>query len=122
MTARMRVLTVVLWLAAVLAFLFTIARLLGIERGFVPIVLVSYTPYVAVVAFILLLSALGLRQWGPAIPAAIAAGVLIVLVSPRALEDQERAAADGPRVTVMTANMLYRRGRPGDARGPGPDG
>lgn len=107
MTARRRMLVIALWLAAVLAFLFTIARLIGIERGFVPVVVVSYTPYVAVVAFLLLLAALGFRQWGPAIPAAIAAGVLIVLVSPRALEDQQRADADGPGVTVMTANMLF---------------
>jgi endonuclease/exonuclease/phosphatase family metal-dependent hydrolase len=110
---RARALEIGLWVLAVLAFLFAIARLIGIERGFVPVVVVSYTPYAAVITVIVLFAALALREWGPAVPAAIAAGVLLVLISPRALQDQERADPGGPHITAMAANALFGRSDPG---------
>ncbi len=95
----------VLWWLLVLPGLLWAAVRLGVwQRG--PLVqLFAFTPYVAAWSIPVAVAALLWRRWLPAALAVVAAAALAVAVLPRALA-ADPPAADGPRLTVMTANML----------------
>jgi len=97
--------SVACWLAVAPGAAWAVVRLLGWERG--PLVQVmAFTPYTAGLTVLPLIGALALRRWRPAAVAALSAVALISVVLPRALAD---GAADvgGPRLRVMTANILH---------------
>lgn len=86
-----------------------LARLVGLDAVGHPVAAaISFTPYVALTAPVPVLVALALRRWSVAALAATAALVLALAVVPRAVGGPQPSSdrADGPVVTVMTANLL----------------
>ncbi|HTJ34272.1 MAG TPA: endonuclease/exonuclease/phosphatase family protein [Dactylosporangium sp.] len=100
--------TATFWVIAALTLAFTAVRVLGAERGTPLVQLVSYTPYAAVGALAVGAIALPLGAVAPAL-ACLACGLLLAaLVVPRMVP--ARAPADGVRLRVMSANLLYGTG------------
>src|SRR5690348_16648261 len=99
-------LLVVPWVAAALV------RGLGVERGWVVVCAVAFTPYLALTAPVPLLVALMTRQWVAAAAAGAAVVALAGAVLPRGVGRPE--GGDGPRLRVLTANLLLGRCDPDD--------
>jgi endonuclease/exonuclease/phosphatase (EEP) superfamily protein YafD len=92
------------WLLVLPGVLWAAVRLGGWERG--PLVqLFAFTPYVAAWSVPIAVLALIRRRWIAGSFAVVAALALVVAVLPRAVPDEQPAAA-GPQLRVMTANML----------------
>jgi endonuclease/exonuclease/phosphatase (EEP) superfamily protein YafD len=105
--------TAALWALAVAALGFTLARLLGLERGFIPVVLIAYTPYAVGLAVVIVVICAWRQRWWAALVAGVATTGLAVAVVPRAVVDRPpRLAAGAPTLTVASANMKLGQGRP----------
>ena len=100
--------TALLTLLALPGLLWAVGRSLGWEPGHLAMV-VAFTPYAAVWAWVPVLAALLARKWLIAALAAVAAVVLAGLVLPRAVPDGDRGPAGGVPLTVMTINMYFGR-------------
>jgi len=87
-------------------------RVVGIERGYPGFQIVSCTPYVAAASVLPVALALILRRWWAAGAAAVVAVVLAVCVLPRWMADSDAvpAAASGPTIRVLSANLRYGQG------------
>lgn len=93
------------WLPIGFVAVWTSIRLLGWEAGYPLIALIAFTPYVALGSLLPLLVALGTRRWRAAAVAGLLAGMLAVVVVPRALPDAQPRDGTGPRLRVLTANL-----------------
>jgi endonuclease/exonuclease/phosphatase (EEP) superfamily protein YafD len=108
-----RITVVALWGLVVLGAAWTLVRLLGLERGYPLVPLIAYTPYAPLVAIVVLGASALLRRWAAAAACGLIAAVLVALLTPRALSGQgpdERPG--GPRLTVMTANLMFGQADP----------
>ncbi|MEV0902999.1 endonuclease/exonuclease/phosphatase family protein [Actinoplanes sp. NPDC049802] len=103
---RRVVLTVLLWLSLIPAAVWLLARTSGWEAGY-SVMLLAFTPYVALWTLIPLAASLIARRWAAAAVAALTAFAFAVAVVPRALPDSDRGPADGVELRVMTANLLF---------------
>lgn len=81
-------------------------RLLGLERGYPVVPLAAFTPYAALAAVTAVAVALVLGRRGAAAVAVLAALVMLWGVAPRALADRPADAAGGPRLRVLSTNVL----------------
>jgi len=99
------IMTVVLWLLVAPLSGWAAVRLFGLERGWVAVCAMAFTPYAAAASVVPLAIAVLARQWWPAGMAAAAAGVLCAAVLPRAVGRKEQG--QGPVVRVLTANLLH---------------
>lgn len=97
------------WVAVAPVAAWAVVRLAGLERG-AAVLLVAFTPYVAVGSLLPLGLALALRRRGPAVVAALAALALVGVVAPRALPGTQPATR-GPELRLLTANLLAGAGR-----------
>jgi endonuclease/exonuclease/phosphatase family metal-dependent hydrolase len=95
---------VLVWIVVGLAAAWAVVRLLGLERGWVPVCAVAFTPYAAVAAALPFGLALATGRWVAAAVAAAAWVALLAAVLPRAVGRRERG--DGPVLRVLTANLL----------------
>src|SRR5436305_2778295 len=96
-----------IWLLVAPWVLAALVRRLGLERGWVLVCAVAFTPYAALSSPVPLLVALATRQWGAAAAAGAALVALAVVVLPRLLGQPE--TGPGPRLRVLTANLLLGR-------------
>src|SRR5215212_6236212 len=101
--------------ARVLPFLLTVpwlawavVRLGGLERSYLLVATMAFTPYAAATAWIPVVVAVVLRRRLMALFALVPAVALTPVVAPRALGGPQDAVAGGQPVSVMTANL--RRG------------
>ncbi|WP_033343986.1 endonuclease/exonuclease/phosphatase family protein [Catenuloplanes japonicus] len=95
----------VCWAAVVLLVAWAGVRVGGLDYG--PLVqLLAFTPYVAAGAFGVAVVALLLRRRAAGIVALLAGAVLVSLVAPRAIPDSDRGEGGGPRIRVLTVNVL----------------
>jgi endonuclease/exonuclease/phosphatase (EEP) superfamily protein YafD len=109
----MRIRVIVAWLLVAPLAAWVVVRLFGLERGFLLVVLVAYTPLAVAGTAIAVVAAAALRQWGAALVAAVLAAVLVVMVAPRALGGPtDPEGAPGPRLRVLTANLRVGRASP----------
>ncbi|WP_127501891.1 endonuclease/exonuclease/phosphatase family protein [Actinoplanes solisilvae] len=67
--------------------------------------LIAFTPYAALWSVLLFLLALTFRRWWAAVVAALAAGLLLGAVTPRAIGAGDRGPRDGVTLPVMSANL-----------------
>lgn len=98
----------VAWTLVAAVAVWTVGRVLGLERGFPLFPLMAYTPAVAVAAAGVVVVCGLLRRRAAAAVALVLALVLGALVAPRALGGPSGAAGGpGPTVGVMSANLLF---------------
>ncbi|HKG34883.1 MAG TPA: endonuclease/exonuclease/phosphatase family protein [Solirubrobacterales bacterium] len=109
---RRRLVRAVPWALALPWALWAAGRLLGLERGFPLVPLVSYTPYVAGTAFVPLAVALAMRRWAAAALSAAALACLALAVLPRIVPDASADGHAGPKLRVLTANLYRSRADP----------
>ncbi|MEV6815365.1 endonuclease/exonuclease/phosphatase family protein [Micromonospora sp. NPDC051296] len=96
--------TALCWLAVAPGAGWTVARLVGLDRG--PLVqALAFTPYAAAGSLVPLVLMLALRRRWPAVVAALTTVALLAMVAPRALPTPQPSAG-GPTVRVLTANLL----------------
>ena len=98
------VLIVVVWIVVATSVAWAVIRLLGLERGWVPVCALAFTPYAAVAAVLPLGFALATGRWVAAAVAAAAWAALLAAVVPRAVRRREHG--EGPVLRVLTANVL----------------
>jgi endonuclease/exonuclease/phosphatase (EEP) superfamily protein YafD len=96
---------VVVWVLVGAWAAWAAVRLLGVERGWVPVCAMAFTPYAAASAPVPVLVALATGRWLAAGVAVAALVVLAAAVLPRALGRPE--TAEGPVVRVLTCNLLH---------------
>jgi endonuclease/exonuclease/phosphatase family metal-dependent hydrolase len=87
--------------------LWTLVRVLGLERGFPLVPLMAFTPYAAVAALLVAGVAVALRNWAAAAVAALATLCLAAAVLPRAIGDGTVDSAGRETVTVLSANVHH---------------
>ncbi|WP_328473666.1 endonuclease/exonuclease/phosphatase family protein [Actinoplanes sp. NBC_00393] len=104
---------VLLWLLPAPGLVWCVGRVFGVERG-VLVMVVAFTPYIAVWSLVPLLVALAARQWVASVVAGVAVAGLAACVLPRAVPDLDRGPTDGVAVRVMTANMWFGAADPAD--------
>ncbi|MFI5844932.1 endonuclease/exonuclease/phosphatase family protein [Catenuloplanes sp. NPDC051500] len=96
---------VVCWVAASTLVAWTGTRVGGLDYG--PVVqLIAFTPYVTAGAFAVALAALLLRRRAAGVVALLTGAALVSLVAPRAVPDSDRGDGGGPRIRVLTMNVL----------------
>ena len=112
---RARIATAVAWTAATLWAAWAFVRLLGLEWGFPLIQLVAFTPLVALASVVPIAIAVGLRRWGAAALATLAAIALAFSVLPRAFGGPtDPEDAPGPTLRVLAANMKVGKADPAE--------
>jgi endonuclease/exonuclease/phosphatase (EEP) superfamily protein YafD len=101
------VVRLVVWLCVLPFAVWAAVHLSGVN-GRVPLAqLIAFTPYVAALSPIPFLLALTTRRWWAAGLAAVAGLVLVAAVLPRWIADGDALAeATGPRLRVLSANLL----------------
>jgi endonuclease/exonuclease/phosphatase (EEP) superfamily protein YafD len=96
-----------IWVAVAPIALWTLVRLLGLDRGFPLVAMMAFTPYVAVAALLVAGVAMALRNWAAAAVAGLATLCLAAAVLPRAVGDGTAEAAGHETLSVLSAN-IYR--------------
>lgn len=94
-----------IWALVVPVALWALVRVLGIERGFPWVALMTFTPYAAIAALLIAGVALGLRNWAAAAVAAMATLCLAILVLPRTIGDGTVSASGRETFVVLSANI-----------------
>ncbi|NIH66780.1 endonuclease/exonuclease/phosphatase family protein [Modestobacter marinus] len=100
------------WTPTVVAVPWAVAaalRLTGTERGFPLVPALAFTPYVAATSVLPLATALVSRSRGAAWLAAASAAALAAAVSRPTTPPPPAARPEGPRLRVVSANMLHGR-------------
>jgi endonuclease/exonuclease/phosphatase family metal-dependent hydrolase len=100
------------WILAAPWAAWAFARLLGLERGFPLVPLISYTPYVAATAVLPLAVALAMRRWAPAALSGLSLALLLLAVVPRVVPDAEADGHRGPVLGVLSANLFRSKADP----------
>ncbi len=103
----MQTVPIMVWLLVAPWLVAALVRVLGMERGWVLVCAVAFTPYAALSSPVPLLVALVTRQWGATAAAGTAMLALVAAVLPRAFGRPE--TGPGPRLRVLTANLLLGR-------------
>jgi endonuclease/exonuclease/phosphatase (EEP) superfamily protein YafD len=97
--------TIVVWALVTPFVVWALLRLFGLERGWLLVCGMAFTPYVAAAAPLPLLLALLTQRWWAAAVAGAAVLALAAAVLPRAVGRPEQG--DGPTLRVLTANLLH---------------
>jgi endonuclease/exonuclease/phosphatase (EEP) superfamily protein YafD len=94
------------WIVVTLVAVWTVARAFGLERGYPLTALITFTPYVVVVAVVVAGLLAALRQRLPALVTGVLALALLMMVAPRALGGPSGAdGPDGRTIGVLSVNL-----------------
>jgi endonuclease/exonuclease/phosphatase (EEP) superfamily protein YafD len=94
-----------IWAAVVPVAMWTLIRVLGLDRGFPVVPLMAFTPYMAVAALLVAGVAVALRNWAAAAVTGVATLCLAAAVLPRAVGDGTADAAGHETLTVLSTNV-----------------
>lgn len=94
-----------IWAVAIPIAIWVPIRLLGLERGFLLVPLISYTPYVALAALLVTGLAAALRNWAATAMTAVAAACLAAAVLPRTVGSEAAAVEGRQELAVLSANI-----------------
>lgn len=96
------------WALAGFFALWALLRLLGLDHGYPLVPIIAFTPYVAFLSLAAVAAVALLRIRAALALVTLAAVALVVTVAPRAFGGGSASEpADGQRLTVMTANLLF---------------
>ncbi|QSB04606.1 endonuclease/exonuclease/phosphatase family protein [Natronoglycomyces albus] len=94
------------WALTAGAAAFTLVRLLGLEQGWLLVVAVAFTPYVALLAPLALAALAWARSWWALGVTLVCALSLAITVLPRAIGDSTPGGpADGPILRILSVNL-----------------
>lgn len=96
--------TIVVWVLVTPFALWAVIRLSGLERGWLMVTGIAFTPYVAAGSVVPLAIALATGRWWAALVAAATAVALAACVVPRMVGRPERG--NGVTLRVLTANVF----------------
>jgi endonuclease/exonuclease/phosphatase family metal-dependent hydrolase len=102
MSGRAR--TVLAWVVVAPWALWALIRLFGLERGYPLVPLMAYTPFVVIASILAAGGAALLRRWAPTALGALATGLLLIAVLPRAIADGDPAIANPIGLRILTIN------------------
>lgn len=94
-----------IWFAVAPIALWALVRGFGLERGGLPTTVMFFTPWAAVAALVVAVTAAGLRNWAAAAVAAVTMSYLAIAVAPRATGDESVSAEGRETFTVLSANV-----------------
>ncbi|MEV6526559.1 endonuclease/exonuclease/phosphatase family protein [Longispora sp. NPDC051575] len=101
----MRILSIMAWVATAAFGVFAAVRLGGLEHGWPLRPAMAYTPYIALGVLVPVGLALVARNWRASAAALVVAVALGSAVLPRWVPG-DAGSADGPRIRVLSANLL----------------
>jgi endonuclease/exonuclease/phosphatase family metal-dependent hydrolase len=96
-----------IWVPVVPVVVWTLVRVLGLDRGFPLVPLITFTPYATVGALFVTGIAVALRNWAAAAVAGLATLCLLAAVLPRAIGDGTVSAAGRETLTVLSTNVHH---------------
>jgi endonuclease/exonuclease/phosphatase (EEP) superfamily protein YafD len=97
------------------AAIWALVRIFGWDDRYPVAQLIAFTPYAVLLALIPLAATIALRQWAAVAVAAVTVVALAACVVPRWLTDSDPlAGAKGPRLRVLTVNVLAGVADPGE--------
>jgi endonuclease/exonuclease/phosphatase family metal-dependent hydrolase len=96
-----------IWVAVVPVVLWTLVRLLGLDREYPLVALMAFTPWAAVGALFVAGVAVVLRNWAAATVAGLATLCLVLAVLPRAIGDDTVSANGRETLTVLSSNVHF---------------
>lgn len=94
-----------LWLPVLPLLAWAVVRTGGLERGYILVPLMAYTPYAAAGALLAAGVAIALRNWAAGLLGAVAVVCLLGAVLPRAFGGDAEIPAGALEVNVVTANV-----------------
>jgi endonuclease/exonuclease/phosphatase (EEP) superfamily protein YafD len=101
---RRRPLRFLSWTGTAGVLAYTLVRLFGLETGWILVTTIAFVPYFVIAALIGAGLQAAVRHWAAAAVTGVAAAALAIALAPRLIPD-ERPAADGPELTVMSVNL-----------------
>jgi endonuclease/exonuclease/phosphatase (EEP) superfamily protein YafD len=96
-----------IWLPVIPVVLWTLARVLGLDRGFPLAPLMAFTPYAAIAALFVAGVAVALRNWAAAAVTGLAMLTLAAAVLPRAVGSGTVDATGHETLTVLSTNVHH---------------
>jgi endonuclease/exonuclease/phosphatase (EEP) superfamily protein YafD len=96
-----------IWAAVVPIVIWTVIRLLGLERGYPLVAMMAFTPYVAVAALLAAGVAIAFRNWAAAAVAGLAMVCLAAAILPRTIGSGTAEAAGHETLTVLSTNIHH---------------
>ncbi len=101
-----------LWIAVAPISAWALARTLGLDGDSGLAMLMPFTPYVAIGAFLLFGVCIASRNWAASFLVAIACLALAIAVLPRTLGGGEKASPGATRLTVLSVNLYHGKADP----------
>jgi endonuclease/exonuclease/phosphatase (EEP) superfamily protein YafD len=101
-----------IWFLVAPLVAWALVRGFGLDRGFPLVLVMVFTPYVAVGALLVAGFAVALRNWAAAMVAGIAMLSLATAILPRAIGDSTTEAAEHGTLRVLSANVYFGRADP----------
>ncbi|HLU28073.1 MAG TPA: endonuclease/exonuclease/phosphatase family protein [Glycomyces sp.] len=101
---RNRVLRAFSWAATLAVCCYAAIRLLGLESGWALVATLAFAPYAALAALLGAGAQAALRHWRAAIVTGAAALAMVAVIVPRAIPDEQPAAA-GAELRVLSVNL-----------------
>jgi endonuclease/exonuclease/phosphatase family metal-dependent hydrolase len=96
-----------IWVAVAPVVVWTLIRVLGLDRDYPLVALMAFTPWAALGALFVAGVALALRNWAAAAVAGLATLCLAVAVLPRAVGDGTVSGEGRETLTVLSANVHF---------------
>jgi endonuclease/exonuclease/phosphatase (EEP) superfamily protein YafD len=96
-----------IWVAVVPVVVWTLIRVLGLDRDYPLVALMAFTPWAALAALFVAGVALALRNWAAAAVAGLATLCLAAAVLPRAIGDGTVSADGRETLTVLSSNVHF---------------
>ncbi len=97
----------VIWVGVVLFALWALVRLAGLDGGSYLAPLMAFTPWAAIAALLVGVTAAALRNWAATLVAAVSVACLALAVLPRAFGGAERAPASSDQLRILSANIAF---------------
>lgn len=101
-----------IWFLVAPLVVWTLVRVFGLDRGFPLVPLMAFTPYAAVVTFLVAGMATALRNWAAAGVTCIVTLLLAAAVLPRAIGADTVDPSGRETLTVLSANLYVGQGDP----------
>jgi len=102
----------VIWIPVAPLVAWALVRVFGLDEGFPLTLLMVFTPYAAIAAFLVTGVAVAVQNWTAALAVGIATVCLAAAVLPRAIGNGTTDAAGHENLSVLSANVYFGKANP----------